>query len=240
MIGTLFGIGVGPGSPDLLTLRAARVVARVPVVCVPRSAAGNRSYALGVVRNLLNPERQEIVELTFPMSRAAGQAHQAHTEAVSRVWAHLQDGRDVAFLSEGDPLFYSTFIYLGRGLRTACPAARVEVVPGISSINAATAATGCALAEGGETVAIVPALYDTDRLRHILTDFDNVVLLKVHAVWERVLELLEQLGLVSQATVVTRAGSPEQRITWDIRELRGQKLDYFSLVLVKKIAGVQP
>jgi len=240
MIGTLFGIGVGPGSPDLLTIRAARVIARVPIVCVPRSAAGSRSYALGVVQNLIDPGRQEIVELTFPMSRAAEQAQQAHADAVARVLSHLVDGRDVAFLSEGDPLFYSTFIYLSRGLRSVCPAARVEVVPGVSSINAAAAATGCALAEGGETVAIVPALYDTERLRHILTDFDNVVLLKIHAVWERVLDLLEQLGLAAQAIVVTRAGAPEETVTWDIRELRGKKLDYFSLVLVKKIAGVQP
>lgn len=240
MTGVLYGVGVGPGAPDLLTLRAARTIRAVPVVCAPRRTASAESYALAVVRDLLDPTRQELVELTFPMARDPNLVRRARDEAVARVGAILSTGRDVAFITEGDPLLYSTFIHLYRRLRAASPPVRVEIVPGVTSVTAAAAVAGLPLADGTEPLAVVPATCSYERLRAALRDFDTVALLKVSPVFDRVLDLLEELNLVESAVYVSRAGTPEQRVEADVRALRGQPLDYLSLILVKTTRETEP
>ncbi|GAC1433252.1 MAG: precorrin-2 C(20)-methyltransferase [Chloroflexota bacterium] len=235
MIGTLYGVGIGPGAPDLLTLRAAKVMRTVPVVCVPRRTSSATSYALSVVRDLLDPARQEIVELTFPMVRAAHPVREARDGAAARVGACLQSGRDVAFITEGDPLLYSTFIHLYRRLRAQRPPPPVEIVPGVTSITAAAAAAGLPLVDGAERLAILPATDDLRHVRAALEAFDTVVLLKVNSVFDHVLDLLEEMALVESAVHVTRAGAPTQRIEMDVRRLRGQPIDYLSLLVIKKM-----
>jgi len=235
MMGTLYGVGVGPGAPDLLTLRAARVVRATPVVCMPRSTASATSYARAVVQDLLDPARQELLELTFPMARDAHLAQEAREEAATRVGAILRAGRDVAFITEGDPLLYSTFIHLYRRLRATTPVPRVEIIPGVTSFNAAAAAAGLPLVDGAERLAVMPATDEPERLRAVLGEFDTIVLLKINSVFDRVLDLLEELGLAESAVHITRAGAPTQSVEIDVRRLRGQRIDYLSLLLIKKV-----
>jgi precorrin-2/cobalt-factor-2 C20-methyltransferase len=238
--GVLYGVGVGPGAPDLLTLRAARTIRAVPVVCTPRRTASAESYALAVVRDLLDLTRQELVELTFPMTRDPDLARLHRDEAATHIGAILSAGRDVAFITEGDPLLYSTFIHLYRRLRAASPRVRVEIVPGVTSVTAAAAVAGLPLADGTERLAVVPATCGYEGLRAALRDFDTVALLKVSPVFDRVLDLLEELNLVENAVYVSCASTPEQRVEADLRALRGQPLDYLSLILVKTTREAEP
>jgi precorrin-2/cobalt-factor-2 C20-methyltransferase len=236
----LYGVGVGPGASDLLTLRAARTIRAVPVVCAPRRTASAESYALAVVRDLLDPTRQELVELAFPMARDPDLVRRVRDEAAARVGAILSAGRDVAFITAGDPLLYSTFIHLYRRLRVASPPVRVEIVPGVTSITAAAAVAGLPLADGTERLAVIPATCSREELRTALRDFDTVALLKVSSVFDRVLDLLEELNLVESAVYVSRVGTLEQQVEADVRAVRGQPLDYLSLILVKTTRGTEP
>jgi precorrin-2/cobalt-factor-2 C20-methyltransferase len=225
---------VGPGDPELLTIKGLRILQSVPVIYVPVSRPGARSFAETIVASYLDSTRQRIVELSVEMhDHAEGLASQWDAIAASVV-AHLEDGSNAAYLTEGDPLLYSTFLHLTDALAVRCPDAPVVIVPGVSSINAAAAAARVGLAERDERVAILPATYEGEDLASALDAFDTVVLLKVASVFDRVLDLLEARGLSDQAVYVRRCGCPEEEIVRDVRALRGRKLDYFSLLIVRR------
>ena len=142
--------------------------------------------------------------------------------------AQIDAGLDVAFITIGDPLLYSTFLYLYRIFRERHPDIPIEIVPGISSINAAAAAAGIPLGMAGERIAILPATYDDEELRRTLQDFDTVVLMKVSRVFDRVYALLSELGLEKSGAFIRRVGSSEEEVVFDLASLVGQKLDYLS------------
>lgn len=234
--GTLYGIGVGPGDPELLTLKGLRLLRAAACVFVPVSRGGARSYARQIADEHLDPARQRIVELPFAMREDAERmAAQWRTNAET-IAAGLATGADAAFLTEGDPMLYSTFTHVAAALRELRPDARVVAVPGVSSVHAAAAAAGVALADRDERLAVLPATYEGAGLRDALRAFDTVVLLKVAPVLDRVLDLLDELGLAERAVCVERCGRPEEVIVRDVRTLRGQTLDYFSLLIVRRNA----
>ncbi|MEW5961138.1 MAG: precorrin-2 C(20)-methyltransferase [Chloroflexota bacterium] len=229
MTGILYGVGVGPGDPELLTLKAARIIGETPVVAAPIAKAGAESYALSIVSALLRPE-QTVLELLFPMVKEAA-AKQAHRQAAAQaIVAELLAGRDVAFLTEGDPLLHSTFIYVLQYLPDDAP---VEVVPGVSSIMAAAAQARLPLVNADQRLAVIPTTFERlADLRQIFRDFDTVVLLKFHRLFEPLLDLLDELGLSRQTVLVERASHPAGRVVRDIRSLRGQSIHYLSLLIV--------
>ena len=230
MTGTLFGLGVGPGDPELLTLKAARILQTVPVVTAPVSKVGSDSYALNIVSEFLQPA-QTILKLHFPMLKEVA-AKRAHRQAAAQtIAAELQAGRDVAFLTEGDPLLYSTFIYVLQYLKDAFP---VEIVPGISSIMAAAAQAQLPLVNGGQRLAVLPTAFENiDDLRPILAQFETVVLLKVFRQLEAVLNLLDELGLDEQVTLVERTSHAEGRVLHGVKALRNQSIHYLSLMIIQ-------
>lgn len=235
--GKLYGVGAGPGAPDLLTRRAERVLSTCPVICLPVGTSG-RSYAGGIIEKLLDRSRQEVLLLSFPMQRDVEKALPARETAASKVLERLYAGLDVAFVTEGDPLLYSTFGYVLEVVHTYHPAIPVEVVPGISSITAAAAAARLPLASWDERVAILPAMYVLDAvestyLQKVLPLFDTLVLLKVSVVFDALLDVLEKLDLVQHAVFVRRCSTDLEEIVFDLASLREQTLDYFSLVIVR-------
>ena len=232
--GRLYGIGIGPGDPELLTLKAARIIREVPVVVVPKKGETSRSYALSIAREYLDPERQEILELVFPKKKELSELESYWESSVEAIRARLDEGKDCAFLTEGDPLFYGTFIYVFNIMRKRFPDIRVEVVPGVSSMNAAAARASRPLTNASDKLVVLPATYDPDYLASALREFDVVVLLKVSSVFDRVLDTLEDMGLVEKAVYVSRGTTPEEEIVYDIRQLRGRRLDYLSLLIVQK------
>ncbi len=236
--GTLYGVGVGPGDPELVTVKALHVVRQahvvaVPVTQLPSAAAGhaaNESYALSVVAAHLRPDHV-LLRLHFPMVRDIAVRTASRRAAAEAVLEQLRAGRDVAFLTEGDPLFHSTFTYL---LAHLPPDVRVEVVPGVSSISAAAAQAALPLASADQRLAVLPATFeDTATLRSTFQNFDTVVLLKVHRVLDQVIETLEELGLIDQAVLVERASHPTGRIVRQVGALRGGAVHYLSLLIVR-------
>jgi precorrin-2/cobalt-factor-2 C20-methyltransferase len=230
MTGTLFGLGVGPGDPELLTLKAARILQAVPVIAVPVSKVGSESYALNIVSEFLQPE-QAVLKLHFPMLKEVA-AKRAHRQAAAQaIAAELQAGRDVAFLTEGDPLLYSTFIYVLQYLAEAFP---IEIVPGVSSIMAAAAQAQLPLVNGGQRLAVLPTAFENmDDLRRVLEQFETVVLLKVYRQLDAVLNLLDELGLGEHVTLVERTSHAEGRVLRGVNTLRNQSIHYLSLMIVQ-------
>lgn len=250
--GTLYGIGLGPGDAELLTLKAFRVLSQVPVIFYPSCGGREGGFALDILQRAFErvpmlgqdgaPARGDAIHercrpLSTSMPRGAD-AERPHWTAAAEIVADvLRSGQDAAFITEGDPLLYSTFIHLQTALAERCPEARVEIIPGVSSITAAAARTAFPLAIGDERIAVLPATYDPDALERLLDTFDSVVLLKVSRVLDRVLTILERRRWVANAVFVERCGTPGERIVTDVASLRGQRVDYFSLLLVRKASS---
>jgi len=230
----LFAIGVGPGDPELLTRKAERILRSVPVICAPTGATDAASYALAIVEPLLDRSRQEILTRVFPMKKDEEELLPFWEETAAEVAQRVRSGQDVAFITIGDPFLYSTFLYLYRILRDKFPDIGIEIVPGITSVGAAAAAAGIPLGLAADRLAVLPATYEESQLRQTLLDFDTVVLMKVSRVFDRVYELLKELGLEKCGVFVRRVGSSEEEVVTDLASLVGRKLDYLSLLIVRK------
>jgi precorrin-2/cobalt-factor-2 C20-methyltransferase len=234
-LGTLYGVGVGPGAPDLVTLRALDVLRRAPVLALPRGSDHGASIAWQIIRPVLGPvPGQERLVLTFPMAKDPARLVPAWDVAFTAIGERLARGLDVAFATEGDPSLYSTFIYLAREAPRRWPGIAVEVVPGVSSIAAVPAVTGTPLADGQERIAIVPATYGLGDLDDLLARFDTVVLMKIGPELPRIVAALDAAGLLSRAVYVSKATMPEQRIERDLRALPAAREGCFAMVVVSR------
>jgi precorrin-2/cobalt-factor-2 C20-methyltransferase len=234
MTSRLYAVGVGPGDPELLTRKAERILRSVPVICAPTSAADAGSVALAIVEPFLDRSRQEVLTRIFPMKKDEAELLPFWEETAAEVAQRVRAGQDVAFITIGDPLLYSTFLYLYRIFRDQYPEIRIEIVPGITSVGAAAAAAGVPLGISADRLAILPATYEEAQLRQTLLDFDTVVLMKVSRIFDRVYRLLKELGLERSGVFVRRVGSSEEEVVTDLASLVGRKLDYLSLLIVRK------
>jgi len=232
----LIAVGVGPGDPELLTRKAERILRSVPVIYAPTGAADAASYALAIVEPFLDRARQEVLTRTFPMTKDESELIPLWEETAAELAQRVRAGQDVAFITIGDPLLYSTFLYLYRIFRDKYPEIDIEIVPGITSVGAAAAAAGVSLGISADRLAILPATYEEEQLRQTLVEFDTVVLMKVSRVFDRVFALLSELGLEKSSVFVRRVGSSEEEVVTDLSSLVGKKLDYLSLLIVRKSA----
>jgi precorrin-2/cobalt-factor-2 C20-methyltransferase len=145
----------------------------------------------------------------------------------------LQAGRDVLFLVEGDAFTYATFGHLARTLRALDARVAVTVIPGVNAYTAACATLQQPLAEQDDTVAVVPAAYGVSALDRLLPDFDTLVLLKVKPLMDALIDWLQARGLIAHSRFIERCGAPDERVVTDLPSLRGQKVSYLSLIIVK-------
>lgn len=232
-LGVLYGVGVGPGDSSLLTVKGREALAASGVICVPKSNAERESVALTAVRPHL-PQNAVVEELLFPMTRDEDELLQHWNKAARRVAALLKEHQAVSFLTIGDPLLYSTFGYLMQVLQQIEPEARVEVIPGISSFNAAAALLRIPLVEKDERLAVVPAPVAEEEFMGLSRYVDTVVFLKVSADFDHLLDLLEKSDFAEETYLVSRCGSGEEFWTNDPFSLRGGKIDYLSLLIAKR------
>lgn len=234
MLGILYGIGVGPGDPDLLTLKAVKVLKRVGHVFAAASSKNDYSLAHDIVREHI-PAATPVDQLAFPMtfnSDKLEDAWQANCEQVVEV---LRQGKDVAFLTLGDPLTFSTFIYLMRKVRSRIPGARVSVVPGITSFQAAAACAGEPLAEGEEIVSIISGAKGGERLKEVISLSDSVVLMKAYKYLPEILAGVEEAGLQDSCCFISRCGLDGEVIERDFDKLlQMDRPNYLSLMLIKR------
>lgn len=233
VIGTFYGVGVGPGDPELLTQKAVRVLGDVNWIFHPYDNPDGTSFAKRIVAPLGLPEAKfKAIHLT--MSRDRSKDLQTYEVAADAIFAELRVGRSVAWITQGDPFFYSTFMYLYEQMRQRYPQVSIEVVPGVTSPSAASARAGVPVARLHDKVAVVPATYGLDALPRLLDEFATVFLMKVNRVFDPLLEVLASLPTPVRAVYLERVGTAEERMVTDLETLRGQKLPYFSLVLLRR------
>ena len=228
MNGTLYGLGVGPGDPELLTLKAYRILQRVPVIAYPAPQGGE-----SLVRAIAAPHIAEgKTEIVMEIAMAPGDfpAHGAYDRYARTLAGHLGEGRDVAVLCEGDPFFYGSFMYLYERLAGDYPA---RVVPGVSSLGACAAAAGLPLASRAQSVSILPAPLPEDELRRRLEACDSAAIIKVGRHLEKVRRVLAAAGLADSARYVERATMQDQKVL-ALDEVNGGAVPYFSMILVRK------
>lgn len=230
-LGILHGIGVGPGDPELISLKGLRLLKRVPVVAFPAGVEGP-GIAQQIVAEWLHPEQVHLA-LRFPYVQDSEVLEQAWQVAAEKVWQYLHQGQDVAFVSEGDVSFYSTFSYLAQTLQQRHPDVQIQTVPGICSPLAAAAALNIPLAIRSDRLAVLPALYTVEELEGVLDWADVVVLLKVNSVYEQVWSVLKRHHLLEHSYVVDRATLPQQLLYADLRDHPHLELPYFSLLIIR-------
>ncbi len=234
-LGKLYGIGVGPGASDLVTLRAYHLIRSLPVLAVPRPNPYSSSLAFRIIEPHIDPQHpQEHLFLEFPMTKDPAILLPAWDKAFAHIEAVLKRGQNIGFVTQGDPFLYSTFIYVHDTLKEKYPELEIEVVPGVSSVMAVPISAGLPLVDGQERLAVIPASYGLETLRRALKDFDAIVLMKVSSVMPELIALLEEEGLIDNAYYVERATTEEQRIVRDLRELKGNRCIYFSMVVIQK------
>lgn len=239
MLGKLYVIGVGPGDPELLTLKAVRILKDISCICVPKGKEEGSSIALSIVEKALNLDGKEIIDAYFPMKKTKGhnkdncELDTKWQETVESVYSKLNKGFNVAFITIGDPTIYSTFFYLYDKILELNPEISVEIIPGVSSINTAAARASLSLSLADEKIAILPATY-MDNIKEILEKFDTIVLMKVHRVFNKIIDMLNDMNLIDKAVYISKAGMNGERIFKNITDIREDDLNYFSVLIIKK------
>ena len=238
--GHLYLVGVGPGDPELMTCKAVRILSQARVWAVPMAKENGQSSALNIAGQMVPDNGREILSLCFPMKKVFlgqetdGQLLQAWRKSAEEVIRALDQGQDVAFPTLGDTTLYSTAFYLLAVIQELRPQIQATVVPGITAMAACAASQSTPLALGDDVLAVVPAAFEDNRLRQILTTLDAVVLMKVHRRLDALIDILEELELVPYAVLIERSGMPGERVYTDVRQARGQQLHYFSTMVIRK------
>ena len=232
-IGTLYGLGVGPGDPELITVKAFRKLQECPVIAYPKKLKGSKSYAHRIVEMYIQPSEKEMLGLVFPMTKDEETLRVEWAKSVEMIYTYLAKGQDVAFVTEGDPMLFSTFIHLMKLMKETHADVPIETVAGISSFNGSANRLGIPLADGDDHVAMIPATENMEDMRRVLETHDAVVFIKVAKVLNEMLDLLEEMDLLYGVHVVTKVTSDEE-VIWNIDELRGVELNYLSCMVVRK------
>jgi precorrin-2/cobalt-factor-2 C20-methyltransferase len=224
--GRFLGVGVGPGDPELLTLKAARILQESPVIAYV-SAGGRPSIARQIAARHLPPGRREI-NLALPMQSVPELAEAAYDEGASRIGAELEQGHDVAVLCEGDPFVYGSFAQLFDRLGERYP---TEVVPGVVSFTAAAAAARRPLVSRTQTMVVLPATLPSAALAKKLESADAAAILKLGRHLAKVREVIVELGLLERALYVEHASDARERVV-RLVDLAADEAPYFSLLLL--------
>jgi precorrin-2/cobalt-factor-2 C20-methyltransferase len=225
---TVFGVGVGPGDPELLTLKALRLIKAAPVIAYPAPEHGD-SLARSIVASHL-PGNQVEIAIRMPLEVARFPAQAVYDRAAEEIAAHLKAGRDVAVLCQGDPFFYGSFMYLFGRLAQHWP---VTVVPGVSSLTTCAAVLGAPLAARDDVLTVLPAPLPEDVLEARLRDADAAAIMKLGRHFAKVRRVLARLGLLERARYVEHASMTTQRVL-GLDQVRDDAVPYFAMVLVHR------
>lgn len=238
--GVFYVIGVGPGDPELLTIKGAKILERCPVWLAPKAKSNGKSTALTIAEATVSLEGKEVITHHFPMKQvcrteeASPELLAAWGQAADLVVEKLNLGKNVAFPTLGDPSIYSTAFYVCEALQKCGADVQVEIIPGVSAIGASAAAAKLPLCLGDEHLVVIPATFEDEKIREILRICDSVALMKVHSVLPKLIDILEEFNLVEKAVLIEKTSLTTQRIWTDIRKAIDQDVHYFSTMIVRK------
>jgi precorrin-2/cobalt-factor-2 C20-methyltransferase len=229
--GILYGISVGTGDPELITVKGLRLLQKLPIVAFPKGKGSQKGIAQSIIKSYLQPHQYQLA-LDFPYLQDPQILSQSWEKAALTVWEFLQQGKDIAFACVGDVSFYSTFTYLAQTLQKLDPDAKIQAIPGVSSPMAAAAALALPLTMQDQSLAVLPVLYTLDQLEQVLNWAEVVVLLKVSSVYHGVWQVLRKRNLLDRAWVVERASFPQQVIYQNLGDYPTLNLSYFSILII--------
>lgn len=232
MTGMFYGIGVGPGDPELLTVKAINAIRDVDVIIAPKTEKKDGSVALSIARQYLK-EDVEIVYQVFPMVvRFQEESTDVWEANKNEIVALVASGKKVAFLTLGDPMFYSTYIYIYRFLSEE--GIDIETIPGIPAFCAIGSKLNYPLVEGNDILSIVPATADREKIEKIMSVSDNVVLMKVYKNFSDMVDVLSDNDMTKNSVMVSRCGLPDEERIYDIEAGRHKKVNYLSTILARR------
>jgi len=238
---SLIGIGVGPGDPELLTVKAVKAIHNADVIMCPASNKDRPSIALSVVSSIIDKSKnQEIIKLIFPMTKDKDVLKQTWKKNAKIMAETVLTGKNVVYLTVGDPFLYSTWIYMHKDLKENYPDMNISVIPGIVSIFTFAAKVGVSVAEGSEKVAIIPSCYDLSSVKEIAKHAESMIFLKDGRYFDQVIKVLKESGFPDDSifAIGQDLGTKNEIIRkMTLGEVNDETLTtkYFSILVVKRV-----
>lgn len=231
--GTFYGIGVGPGDPDLIPLKSVKILNQVQVIFAAASSKNDYSQAVAIAKPHL-PDNVSVKLLPFPMTKLIEEKQASWKANARAIITELEKGQDVAFLTLGDSMTYATYGYVLKYIQQLAPHIEIVTVPGITSYQAAAARINKPLVEGEESLLILSGVEGGDRLRQLSSCAENVVFLKAYRNTKDITEALDEAGMINTSVCVTNCGRENEEIITDIRELSKRPPGYWTLIIAKR------
>ena len=228
---TFYGIGVGPGDPELLTLKAINALKRIDVLIAPKTEKKSDSVALSIAQPHLKPN-VEIIYRTFPMVKDFASATEVFESHANEIMTLLGGGRNVGFATIGDPMFYSTYIYIFRLLKPR--GAKIVTIPGVPAFLAIAAQIGRPIAFGNDILTVIPATAELDAIERSLDQADSTVIMKVYKNFPEIVDALTSRRMIDDAVLVSRAGLDDEKIITDVAAHKFDALNYLSTILTRR------
>jgi precorrin-2/cobalt-factor-2 C20-methyltransferase len=235
------GIGVGPGDPDLLTVKAVKAIQNADIIMCPASKEDRPSIALSIVDPIIDKNKnQEIVKLIFPMTKDKDVLEETWKRNAKIMAQTVLSGKNVVYLTVGDPFLYSTWIYMHKDLRENYPDMQIEVIPGIVSMFTFASKVGVSIAEGAEKVAIIPSCYDLSSVKEIAKNSESMIFLKDGRYFDQVIDVLKEAGFPDNSifAIGQDLGTENEIIRkLTLGEVNDDTLTtkYFSILVVKRV-----
>ena len=230
--GKLFGVGVGPGDPELLTIKAVRVIKEADIIFTAASTKNRYSLAVEIATPYISPSTR-IEKLSFPMTKDEKEVETAWVHNAKQIAEQLKKGKNAVFLTLGDPTTYSTFGYILKKMECIMPQADIETIPGITSFHAASARLNKILVEGEESLLITSGAFGGEQIRKN-SGVENVAIVKAYKNIKDINSALKETGFDNKAVAVSKCGRENEQIIKNIHELETKKPDYWTLILASK------
>lgn len=229
--GTFYGIGVGPGDPELLTVKAINALKKIDVLIAPKTEKKSDSVALSIAQPHLKPDI-EIIYQTFPMVRDFAEETEIFEANKEEILHELRGGKNVGFATLGDPMFYSTYIYIFNLLKRC--GVKIVTIPGVPAFLAIAAQIGRPLAYGNDILTIIPATVELAAIKNSLVRADSTVLMKVYKNFPEVVDELKAHDMIADAVLVSRCGLDDEKIITDVAAHKDEPLNYLSTILTRR------
>ncbi|WXR60829.1 cobalt-factor II C(20)-methyltransferase [Peptostreptococcaceae bacterium AGR-M142] len=225
-----YGIGVGPGDSELITIKAANILKEIDILVTPQPKKDGKSLAHKIASPYLN-ENLEVKERHFPMNFNKEELETAWDNIANEIIMDVKSGKNVGFVTLGDPMVYSTYIYI---LKRMIGRIDITTIPGITSFNNIAADQNFPLVEDKEALVVVPCTMDEEKIDKILKENTNIVLMKVYKNFKNIIELIRKNNLMDSAILVSNSSKGDEKVYKNLEDLDEEKISYFSTILINK------